>query len=416
MFRRSDPAITIITKSIPTVKVGTIVEDEVFSYDDDPNGIGEYPFVPFFAVFEPSYDQFDWKLQSMLRVIKDPQREMNKRRSKTVDMVDAQLNSGWIAKKGAVEEEKSLFDTKQGKVIFLKPQAQMTDIQRIQSPEIPQSWFALEEMFSKDIMEDAGVNNELFGQSESGDVQTAALLAKQRQGAALVTLQGIFDGIRYSQALLSKKTMKMIQANYGPVKIQRILNQEPTQEFYNQDFGKYDCVVAEGTLTDTQRERTFLGYMNMKASGIPIPDGFIVKSSNLHDSGQLSKYMDEQAQAAAQQEQQQQQIAMQELQARARRSNALSYAEEGQGAERYSRIPENRAFAIQRLADAEAQKEQALLDKVKAVKELQDIDLAQLEKIVGILDALKQQEVAKTAQLTPLKETNVQEPPSKQTP
>jgi hypothetical protein len=392
MFRRANPAVTIVTKPVKTVKMGVIVEDTLLSYDNDPNGLNEYPFVPFFATFEPSYDRFDYKLQSFVRVIRDPQRELNKRRSKTLDVLDSQLNSGWIVKDGAVKNLKSLYETQQGKVVVLNREAQLTDAQKLPAPDIPQSWFQLEAQFAKDIIEDAGVNNEMFGQSESGDIQTAAILAKQRQGAALVTLNGLFDNLSYAQTLLTTKTMKLIQANYGPAKIARILNKQPTPEFYTQTFGKYDCVVSEGTLTDTQKERTFLAYMGMKAAGIPIPDGFIVKNSNLHDSGELSKYMDEQQMAAAEAAQKQQQVEMFKLQQEANLAQSTAEANRGLAQERESRVLSNIGLMKEREMESVKDLEQANLNKIKAAKELQDIDLGQLERILNILNMLKAEE------------------------
>ncbi len=59
------------------------------------------------------------------------------------------------------------------------------------------------------------------------------------------------------------------------------------------------------------------------------------------------------------------------------------------GEERLSRIPENRMFALERVAEAEKDRAGAELDRVKALKELDDLDISQLEKLVAMSNALK---------------------------
>ena len=70
-----------------------------------------------------------------------------------VDLIDNQLNSGWIAKTNSVSNPTSLYKSGQGQVIFLKPEAQMTDIQRINPASIDPSQFQLEAEFDKDMVE-----------------------------------------------------------------------------------------------------------------------------------------------------------------------------------------------------------------------------------------------------------------------
>jgi len=211
MFREAFPQIEIVRKPVKSVELGIIVEGELLYYGKDPGGLNEYPMVPFLCTFEPSYDLYTWKIQSLVRLIRDPQTELNKRRSKMVDIIDAQLNSGWIAKTGAVTNNASLFKSGNGQVIFLKPEAQMTDIQRIEAPGIHPSLFQLENEFNKDMIENVGISPENLGMAENDKIETAGILAKMRQAAGLVNLQDIFDGLRDSQKLLGRKVLKLIK-------------------------------------------------------------------------------------------------------------------------------------------------------------------------------------------------------------
>ena len=214
MFRKMFPQLEVVRKPVRSVELGIIVEGQLLYYGKDPSGLNDYPFVPFFSVFEPSYDLYTWKIQSLVRFVRDPQTELNKRRSKMVDVIDNQLNSGWIAKTNSVSNPSSMYKSGQGQVIWLKPEAQMTDIQRIPSASVDPSQFQLESEFEKDMLEILGLSTENLGMAENDKVETAGILSKYRQMAGWIPMQHIFDGFWESQRLLGEKTLKLMQGNY----------------------------------------------------------------------------------------------------------------------------------------------------------------------------------------------------------
>lgn len=389
LYRQLFTQVDVIKKPVKSVDLGIIVEGELLYYGKDPGGLNEYPFVPFLAIWEPSYDLFSWKVQSLVRIVRDPQTELNKRRSKMVDMVDSQLNSGWIAKTGAVSNPTSLYKSGQGQVVFLKPEAQMTDIQRLQSPGIDPSLFQLEAEFEKDIMEIAGVNSELFGMAENDKIETAGILSKMRQSAGLVNLQDLFDGLRDSQKILGRKVLKLIQKNYTPEKVKLISKKEPTPEFYSKTFSKYDVVVEEGVLTDTQRQTQFVQIMALKAAGVPIPDDLVIKNSNLHNKKDLEQMLAQQAQAAQQQQQQQAQLEMEKLATASNTLNAKAESDRALAAERLAKIQLDQALNAERISRAEEDRTAGVLNLVKAAKELNGMDLDNLMKELEFIRSLE---------------------------
>lgn len=395
------PQVEVIRKPVRSVELGIIVEGELLYYGKDPWGLNDYPFVPFFAIWEPSYDLFTWKVQSLVRIVRDPQSELNKRRSKMVDIIDAQLNSGWIAKTGAVTNNSSLFKTGNGQVIFLKPEAQMTDIQRIQAPDIPASMFQLEAEFEKDIMEIAGVNSELFGMSENDKVETAGILSKMRQSAGLVNLQDLFDNLRDSQKILGRKVLKLIQNNYTPEKIQMISKKQVTPEFYSKQFAKYNVIVEEGILTDTQRQSQFVQLMALKSMGVPIPDALIVKNSNLHNKAELEERVAAQAQAQQQAEQAQLQLQMQQQATVTRSLDAKAESDQALAAERLNKVQLDAALSAERISRAEEDRTAGVLNLIKAVKELQGIDLEMLQKKIVMIKDLENMQVEREQRYIP---------------
>lgn len=391
LYREAYPQMEVMRKPVRQVDLGVIVEGKLLYYGTDPYGLDDYPFVPFTCIFEPSYDLYNWKIQSLVRLVRDPQTELNKRRSKMVDIIDAQLNSGWIAKTGAVTNNASLFKSGNGQVIFLRPEAQMTDIQRIQAPEIPPSMFQLEQEFEKDIMEIAGVNSELFGMADNDKVETAGILSKMRQSAGLINLQDLFDNLRESQKLLGRKTLKLIQKNYTPEKIRMITKKEPTPEFYSGSFAKYDVVVEEGVLTDTQKQAQFVQLAALKGMGVLPPEGdiLLIKNSNLRDKKELTDVMEQQAKAVQEQQQQQMQLQMQELSIANQVAMSKSESDQALAAERLNKIQLDAALSAERISRAEEDRTAGVLNLIKAVKELEGMDLNNLAHKIHLLKTLE---------------------------
>lgn len=401
-FRQMFPNIDVIRKPVRTVELGIICEGELLYYGKDPNGLNDYPFVPFMAIFEPSYDLYTWKIQSLVRIVRDPQTELNKRRSKMIDVIDSQLNSGYKAKTNSVSNPTSLYKSGQGQVIWMKPEAQMADVERLQAADIPAGMFQLEKEFEQDIMEIAGVNAELFGMSENDKIETAGVLSKMRQSAGLVNLQDLFDGLRESQKLLGRKVLKLIQNNYTAEKIKLITKRDATPEFFSQSFAKYDVVVEEGVLTDTQRQSQFMELIALRSIGVQsVTDEDLIENSSLHDK----KPMRERAAASAQQQQaaqeQAKQLEMAKLAALSESLGAKAESDKALAAERVNKIGLDAALSAERISRAEEDRTAGVLNIVKAIKELDGMDIEHLMRKVQILNALeigqKQKETPQTS-------------------
>lgn len=391
LFRQMFPQLEVMKKPVRSVELGIIVEGQLLYYGKDPSGLDDYPFVPFFAIFEPSYDLYNWKIQSLVRIVRDPQTELNKRRSKMVDIIDNQLNSGYIAKTDSVSNPSSMYKSGQGQVIWLKPEAQMTDIQKIPPASIDPSQFALEAEFEKDIMEIAGVNSELFGMAENDKIETAGILSKMRQTAGLVNLADLFDGLRESQKLLGQKVLKLIQGNYSAEKIKLITKKEPTAEFYSKAFSRYNVVVEEGILTETQRQSQFVQLVALKQMGVLPPEGdaLIVQNSNLHGRKDLTQLIEEKNKAMAQQQEAQMQLQMQNQATVTQAVESKAESDRALAAERLNKLGLDAALNAERISRAEEERSAGVLNLIKAVKELDGLNLDNLMKKIAMLKELQ---------------------------
>jgi len=381
------PQITVIEQEIPTVRCAIVVQGKVMYEGPNPLGIDKYPFIPTLAYYTPESPYFPWRVQGVIRGLRSSQYLYNRRKIIELDILESQINSGYIYKENSLVNPKDIFLSGQGKGLALKDSAQMTDVVQIQAPQIPPSMIQLSELLGKEIQEISGVSEELLG-TASDDL--AGVLSMLRQGAGLTTLQHLFDRLDHTQKLLGDIMIELIQTNFTPGKLQKILGEQPTEQFYNKFFGKYGAVVEDGLNTATQKQMNFAQLLQLKQLGVNIPDDALLEASTIQEKDKLIEAIQKQQQQIQQAQQAQQEIQTAEIKSRINLAEARAKADEGLGYERLSRIEENRALADERRAQAVKDEDLALLNKVKALKEIDGLDIEHLHRLQELAMMLKQ--------------------------
>lgn len=391
LYLQTYPEVTVIEQEVPTHRVAIVIQGKVFYDGPNPMGIDSYPFVPVFAYYNPQLPYFPWRIQGVVRGLRDAQYLYNRRKVIELDILESQVNSGFIYKENALVNPKDIFMSGQGKGIALKEEANMTDVQQIQSPRVDPSVLAISEILGKEMNEIAGTTDELFGFDNKETL--SGFHAALKMSASTTTLQILFDHLDISQKLLGKIVLDLIQTNFTPGKIKNILQtEEPTPQFHNKNFGKYDVVIEEGLNTSTQRQMQFAQLLQLREVGVPVPDDVLLEACTLQNKKKLLDSIQQTQQQQQQMAQQQQQVQMQEIQARTELAQARAVADRGLGVERVSRVQENQALAQERRAQAHKDEESALLEKVKALKELESIDIAHIEKLISLANMIKEKE------------------------
>jgi hypothetical protein len=213
-----------------------------------------------------------------------------------------------------------------------------------------------------------------------------------RQGAGLTTLQILFDQLDASQRQLGKILLELVQKNFTIGKVKRIIEEEPTRQFKDNLFGQYDAAIEEGLNTTTQRQMQFAQLLQLREAGVPVSTNDLLEAATIQNKKTIVENAVRQEQQQAEMAQQQAQLQMQEVAARTNLANARAQADQGLGIERLSRVKENQALAVERRAEAEKDRQLGTLHMVQAMKEIEDIDLRQLEKILALANMLKQRE------------------------
>jgi len=397
LFLQIHPEITTIDNQIPTVKLAIVIQGKVFYNGPQPSGLDTYPFIAVLGYFNPQSPYFPWRIQGMVRGLRDAQYLYNRRRIIELDILESQINSGWKFKENSLVNPSDAYtNTGQGKPLIVKQEAQMSDVEKILPGDIPPSMIQLSELLAKEVMEISGVNEELLGSSHD---DKAGVLSMLRQGAGLTTLQSLFDQLDRSQKLLGNIMIKLIQANYTPGKVQKILEgQQPSAQFYNKAFGKYHAMVEEGLNTTNQRQMALVQLLQLKEIGVPIPNSVLLEQVTIQEKDKLMESINQQEQQASQMQQMQLDLQMEEIKSRINLSEARAIADRGLGLERASRVDENEALAEERRAAAVKDEDIALLNLVKAIKEMEGIDIDNIQKLVAMSSIIEQQKANNNAE------------------
>lgn len=392
------PQLQVIHTRKPTVKLAILANGHLMYNDIPLNGLDDYPFVPFFGYFNPTVTDYKWRIQGVVRALRDSAFLFNRINVLLLNLLESKINSGWIYVDGKIVNPLDTYKTGEGQNIVLKPGAEIgRDIQQIQASEIPASYLQVLENLGNSPEKISGVNEAVLGTSEkSGDI--SGLLGMVRQEAGYTVLQPLFSALDRSQKLYDRLRLKAIQYNFTPGKVKRILNEEPAPQFYGQAFAKYDIAIQDGLETTTQKQSNFLMLLELNKV-LPIPPKFMLENVTIQNKNQLIQAIEEEQQAAAQAEQERSQVEMAELQSRTELSKARATADYGTGMERLSRIEENKALAVERSAAAIKDEEMALLNLIRAANELDLDDLNKLSTLVSLQGLIKQQTATTTEQM-----------------
>ena len=386
-FLRMFPQLRSVKSEKQTCRLAISVGNRVMYDGPNPYGIDRYPFVATYGYFEPQIPYFALKMQGVVRGLRDAQFLYNRRKVIELDILESQINSGIKYKESALVDPNDAFLTGQGRALAIKDTANMEDVQQMMAPDIPPTMIELSRIMGEEISQISGVNEELLG---SASDEKAGILSMLRQGAGLTTLQILFDQLDMTQKHAGELCLELAHANFTPSKVQKILGREPVEEFYNKLFAKYNCMVEEGVFSLPQKQMQFQQLLQLRELGINVPESILIETSQIQNKEELIQAIEQQSQSAKaqddammQQQMQAQQVMTESMMAKAESDRALAQ-------ERLNKVSLDAALSAERISKAQEDRDQASLAKIKAIKELEDIDLTQLERMLAFLKGIQE--------------------------
>jgi len=370
----------------PTVRRSIIINDRLLIDEASPYGIDRYPVTCCLGYFSPDTAYYAYKFRGISRDCRDSQYLFNRLKVNDLDQIEAQ-QMGIKMEKGALVTPDDALNQGNGRV--LTTQVGMFDkVEKLHIDPPSPVLLQMEEML-KDITQFiSGVTPEMMGQ-EIDD--KAGIITMLRQSASLTRMMPLFDNFDEFQRLDGDLTIEMIQNNYTFGKMKQILGEDPTAEFDNKLFYKYGCKVALGVLTETQQQLEAQQLMYVKEMGGPIEWSDILPKLLIQNKDELLQRVKQREQAAAQQQQAATQLQMQQMQVDNETKMSYARSQDGLAQERVAKIQVDKALNAERIQRAQEDKSAGLLNIIKSLKEIQSIDIDQIEKAVGILNALKPQ-------------------------
>lgn len=380
------PWLKVKKMQIPTVKLFIMLGNKVVYHGNNLLHIDDYPFAPVVCYHEPDIQTYSWRLQGIVRNMRDSQFLYNLRKVIELDILQSQINSGWIYPIDAVTDPKAFRQSGQGFLIPLKAGHLPNEIQRIEAPSIPQSMIELSRSYAEDMTKISGVNEELLGAATD---DKSGILSMLRQGAGLTTLQTIFDKLDYSQRIYGKIRLQAIRKNFSKGKVKSILGHEADPKFFSNYSLKYAVAVEEGNYSATQRQTELQQLLHFKEIGIPISNKSILKAAIITNKNEIIEEMQEEAAQQQQAQQAQMQMQQQKDQADVMTKFAKARSDIAREKDLIASAHERTAKIIELESEAEHKKSEADLNLVKMMIEMEDMQLAQFKSSFELAEFIK---------------------------
>lgn len=313
---RKMPEVTVLEPQQQRLRITKVAANKLL-VDENP---ADVPVNDFFVV--PAYgNKINNKFYGKIKGCIDPQREVNKRASQSIDIVDRHSNFGWIIDSAmfATEDQKRAFIEDVGQPGFVVETAQIErPPMRVEASGFPVGVVNLLELAEKRIENNLNVNP-----TRHAGANTSASAIVQAEQAVLLNSEHYIENHTRAMKQVGKILLGMIRKYYDPNRIYRIVsNQNQAQgvevggvpfENYsqeeiealvsNEEIEKMDVIVGEGSWTPTQRLATLTILTDLLGKGAPVPFDMVAHFLDMPEDlkKQLIQGIQQQQQMQAQQ-------------------------------------------------------------------------------------------------------------------
>jgi hypothetical protein len=245
----------------------------------------------------------------------------------------------------------------------------------------------MEDMLKAVMREISGVNEELLGSAVD---DKAGVLSMLRQGAGLTTLQKYFDEFDESQRRCGEIIIELIQNFWSYGKVKSVIGEEPTPEFDDKAFFKYGAKVVQGVLTETQQQLELAQIFELQQRfGDIFPPDEVIEAMTIQNKDRIIEKIKKNQQSQQEQQQKMAELQMQQIQVDNETKTSYAQAQMSLAHEREAKIGTDIAIAEDKLKRAHTEDTASLLNVLKALKELEGMDLAHMEQKLKMLNALQ---------------------------
>lgn len=366
------PDLELVEVEVPSWELAIVLNEQLMWQGPNPLGFDSCPVVPVYWNYDPQIPQYDYRVRSLVRTMRDPQFLMNRQIIISHDQKETTINSGWKRKVGAVANLDNLKKGLNGWDVLINDGYEMTDVEKIMPTVVPESDFVLADRMADFIFKTSGVNLENWSGQEDSGISTLTLLMKQ--GANLMVLQKYFDQWDQAFKLLADKMLQIVLNNWEPQKIGLFLGEEPSPFFFSKIFSTYQVVVEEGLNTATQKQQEYQQTLELnQALGGLIPPSYIASVATLQGKNHLMEILQQQEQQQAAQAEQAQNVATALEEAKLKELYSKAANNIAMARERHSRSDSNLGLFEERLAEVQKNEAMSLKAKMEALEKMVDV-------------------------------------------
>ena len=295
------PDAKILTRVIEVLWYTTLVGNVILEEIENPlGGVTMYPVVPFYAYWRNK------RKFGIVRNLRDPQQEKNKRYSQMLHILNTTAHSGWLV------EEKSVDDINKYKNFGSTPGMTLTYKAGFAKPERltpvhgSQGHAMAAKMGGDELKMISGINTDLLGISPSNSQVESGIAITKRQQQGIMILQNVFDNFNRSQIYLGKLLVEYIQRSgaYSEEEVINIIGKDNQVEEFtiNQPVaegneikevlndvrvGKYGVMVGQGSYNVTTRIANLMYLVEAAKSGVPIPADVLIDATDLPNKEEI---------------------------------------------------------------------------------------------------------------------------------
>ena len=387
------PEIEIRTVDRSFIELNIMLNGQRMYCGEDKTGINQtYPFAPIICYMEPSIWMPSQRIQGMASCNWSLQRQFNKRHMKIIDMMDSDISTGFKYLLGTVPDVSDMQQSGQNRLVGVDPEnnpAGLDAVQQLSGGGCNPALIQYQQILDQLSLTLANVNESALGIDEKGNTQVSGRLAQVRIAQGLRGNRKVFDNVETSQQILGGLILKTIQNHYPPGKVERILAETPTEQFYEQEFEQYDAVIKEGVRSKSQKDAYYYELVNLKKDGIVnVPEAEIVRALSMAGLSDLQEAIEAQDEMMSEVAAVAKQTAQAELDVLA----ATKEEKLGLAQERRSRVISNLSLKDERESEAQQNIAQAALDRAKAITEIAKLNEDRILQVLQFVNQLEQTE------------------------
>jgi hypothetical protein len=273
----------------------TVTAGDVLLFDDW-SPYDHFTVIPFFPYFRRG------KTRGVVADLIDPQREINKRRSSRLHIINTTAYSGWWYEDNSLEpDEVENLEANGGRPGFIGKYRQGSKKPERIEPGTPATTMEREEdRNNRDLLEVSGISEDALGQTET--VQAGiAIQSKVRQ--TVVALEPILGNLKRTRTLLGERILRIIQRYYTERRIVKTigLDKKPALVAVNEltavgdivndvTVGRYTVSIKSKTASETMQAREFAELLEMVKAGIlplEIAAPILIEKSSITDKDRV---------------------------------------------------------------------------------------------------------------------------------